>query len=172
MVADVSDAIDALGAEDIADTSRLSVLGYAMGGTVALYAGALDERIGSIISVCGFTPMRSDTAGTPLSGMTRYSHVFTMQPRLGFFEGAENRLPYDFDALIALTAPRKVLIVQPSMDRDADVKAVRETVRQADEIYRMTGAGGNLHLMEPDDYARMTSMTQLNIIKWLKDNTK
>ena len=36
----------------------------------------------------------------------------------------------------------------------------------------MTGADGGLHLMEPDDYARMTSMTQINIIKWLKDNTK
>ncbi len=169
MVEDVSGAIDALGKESLVDISRISVFGYAMGGTVALYAGALDGRISNIVSVCGFSPMRSDKPGTPLSGMSRYSHLFAMQPRLGFFLGQEERLPYDFDDLIALCAPRNVLIVQPTMDRDADCRAVREAVSRAAGIYTMSGAAGNLKLMEPDDYARMTSMTQINIIKWLKE---
>ena len=92
MVEDVSGAIDALGKESLVDSSRISVFGYAMGGTVALYAGALDGRISNIVSVCGFSPMRSDKPGTPLSGMSRYSHLFAMQPRLGFFLGQEERL--------------------------------------------------------------------------------
>ena len=172
MVEDVSSAIDALEKEKMVDAGNISVLGYTMGATVGLYAAALDERIDNVVSVCGFTPMRSDDGKDGMSGMTRYSHLYAMAPRLGFFKGNEARLPYDFDELIALTAPRKVLIVQPVMDRDADVAAVRNAVSRASQIYRWEAAEENLKLMEPDDYGRFSAMTQINVIEWLNKNTK
>lgn len=172
MVEDVSSAIDALQKEALVDGDNITVLGYTMGGTVALHAAALDERIDNVVSVCGFTPMRLDTGKDGLSGMTRYSHLYGMQPMLGLFKGNENRLPYDFDDLIALTAPRGVLIVQPSMDRDADTKAVRNAVSRASLVYRWEGAQDKLELKEPEDYGRFTAMTQINVIEWIKKNTK
>lgn len=172
MVDDVSLATTALEKESIVDSSRISVFGFAMGGTVGLYAAALDSRISNVVSVCGFTPMRTDTSDKGTSGMTRYSHLYGMQPRLGLFEGNEERLPYDFADLIALTAPRGVLIVQPSMDRDASPEDVRKTVEKASAVFGWEGAADRLVLKEPEDVGRMGIMAQINAIEWLKKQTR
>ena len=168
MVADVQDAVTALAADALVDPERISLMGFALGGTVGLYAAALDPRIRNVVSVCGFTPMRTDTGADGMSGMTRYSHLHGLLPRLGLFAGAEERLPYDFEDLIALTAPRGVLIVQPSMDRDADPAAVRQAVQHAAAAYAWAGTPQQLELREPDDYGRLTTMTQIPLIDWLK----
>ena len=163
---------------------RISLMGFALGGTVGLYAAALDTRIRNVVSVCGFTPMRTDTGADGLSGMTRYSHLYGLLPRLGLFEGAEERLPYDFEDLIALTAPRGVLVVQPAMDRDADPAAVRQAVEHAAAAYAWTGAACRigdtvsgpagapvqLELREPDDYGRLTLQMQIPLIAWLREH--
>ena len=182
MVADVQDAITALEKDSLVDPERISLLGFALGGTVGLYAAALDPRVRNVVSVCGFTPMRSDTGADGMSGITRYSHLHSLLPRLGWFAGQEERLPYDFEDLIALTAPRGVLIVQPSMDRDADPDAVRAAVEHASAVYawegastrigpRILGPGGSapvqLELREPEDYARLTAQMQIPISIWL-----
>ena len=39
--------------------------------------------------------------------------------QFGLFVGHDTESPYDDDALLAAVAPRPVLIVQPTMDRDA-----------------------------------------------------
>ena len=184
MVTDVQDAVTALSGDALVDPERISLMGFALGGTVGLYAAALDGRIRNVVSVCGFTPMRSDTGADGLSGMTRYSHLHGLLPRLGFFAGAEERLPYDFEDLIALTAPRGVLVVQPSMDRDADPAAVRRAVEHAAAAYAWEGAACRigpavtgpdgapvrLELREPDDYGRLTLQTQIPLISWLKEH--
>ena len=184
MVADVQDAITALEQDPLVDPERINLLGFALGGTVGLYAAALDTRVRNVVSVCGFTPMRSDTGADGLSGITRYSHLHNLLPRLGWFAGQEERLPYDFGDLIALTAPRGVLIVQPSMDRDADPAAVRRAVEYASAAYAWEGTstrigpsilgpgGGSrvrLELREPEDYARLTAMMQIPAFIWLLD---
>ena len=172
MVCDVEDAVTALEGQSMVDSTNISLFGFAMGGTVGLYAAALDDRIDNVVSVCGFTPMRSDTPDRNMSGMTRYSHLYAMLPKLGFFEGHESRLPYDFEDLIAMTAPRGVLIVQPEMDRDASAADVREAVSDAAAIYGLYGAEDQLGLQQPEDIGRMSISSQINAIKWLKEHTK
>ena len=171
MVEDVQDAVTALQKESLVDSDNITLYGFAMGGTVALYSAALDERVKNVVSVCGFTPMRSDVEGTGMSGMTRYSHLYGMLPKLGFFAGEESRLPYDYEDLIALAAPRGVMVVQPSMDRDADPAAVHAAVDKARHIFRLQGAEKQLYLSEPDDYGRLSDMTQINIVEWIKNHS-
>src|SRR5690606_4355481 len=74
MVEDVRGAIDALQADSLVDPQRISLFGYTLGGTVGLYAAALDPRVHGVVSICGFTPMRTDTVGRGTSGLVRYSH--------------------------------------------------------------------------------------------------
>ena len=114
--------------------------------------------------------MRTDTPHKGASGMTRYSHLYGLAPRLGFFAGNESRLPFDYDELMALIAPRPVLIVQPQRDRDANIEDVRSAVKRARTIYAFGNAGDQLVLQEPDDYARLTNSTQDQIIEWVKKN--
>ena len=170
MVEDVQRAIDGLGGEANVDPSRIGLLGYTMGGAVALHASALDPRVKCVASVAGFTPMRTDTTERGLTGALRYSHDHGLLPRVGLFAHDPASLPYDFDDLIALAAPRPVLIVQPRMDRDADPAAVRAAVAKSREAYEALEAGDRLELMEPDDYARLSTATQDRVVVWLREN--
>src|SRR5262249_7620404 len=119
MVEDSRAAIDALEKDNLVDPQRISLFGYSLGGTVALYTAELDPRVKAVASICGFTPMRNDTADRGTGGIARYSHERGIMPRLGFFVGHESQIPYDFHEVLAAIAPRAALVVQPSLDRDA-----------------------------------------------------
>jgi len=170
MVEDVRSAVTALQRDAVVDPEHISVFGYTLGGTLGLYAAALDERISGVVTICGFTPMRTDLTSQGTSGMTRYSHQHGLIPRLGLFAGNEGNLPYDYDDLMAMIAPRPVLVVQPTRDRDASPGDVRAAVQRARNIYTLKGASGKLGILEPDDYARFTSATQDQTIEWMKNN--
>lgn len=168
MLEDLHEAVTVLQKDSIVDAKRIGVYGFAMGGTLGLYAAALDERISCAVSVAGFTPMRTDVAGRGMSGMTRYSHLYGLIPRLGLFAGSEQRLPYDYDDLMALIAPRPVLVVQPQKDRDASPDDVRAAVKRARAAYALAAAAESISLLEPDDYARLTDATQDSAVEWMK----
>jgi pimeloyl-ACP methyl ester carboxylesterase len=168
MVEDVRGAVDALQADNLVDPKNISVFGYTLGGTVGLYAAALDARISGGVSICGFTPLRTDTPDRGTGGVARYSHERGLLPRLGLFAGREATLPYDYDDLIGLIAPRPVLVVQPQMDRDAHPADVRAAVERARGVYSFYGAPDQLGLDEPRDIARLPAKTQDRAIAWMK----
>ena len=112
LVFDVSQAIDALEKQERIDPHRISLLGYTLGGMVALHAAALDERIAGVVSVAGFSPMQADS-----SQLARFSQLHNLVPKLGLLIGQEDRIPYDYTELIAAIAPRPVMVVQPIMGR-------------------------------------------------------
>jgi len=172
MVEDVHGAIDALEKDSMVDGSKISLFGYSMGGMVGLYSAALDPRVKGVVSISGFTPMRTDTASKGTGGIARYSEIHPMMPRLGFFIGHEQQLPYDFNELIATIAPRPALIVEPQLDRDGTPADVHTAVEQARRVYTLENAGDNLGLYEPWDYTRLTNATQNWIIDWMKKTLK
>ncbi len=168
MVEDTRAALDALERDPRTDPSRLYLFGYTLGGTVALHTAAFDPRVKAVVSVAGFTPLRSDTAAAGLTGLDRYGGLSGLAPRLGLFAGDEARVPYDYDELLALVAPRPVLVVQPRRDRDAAAGDVRTAVGSARTVYSLYGDAGRLALDEPDDIARLTHATQDRAIAWLR----
>jgi len=172
MVEDVGEAVTALRKNPQVDPDRISVFGYSMGGMVGLHAAALDPRIQGVVSIAGFTPMRTDTVDKGTGGIARFSHERGLIPRLGFFVGNEMRIPYDYDELIAAIAPRPVLIVAPKFDRDADQADVRAAVELARPVYELHGAGDALELREPWDYTRLPTSTQNAIIDWMNEILK
>ena len=170
MVEDTRAAIDALEKDSMVDPQRIYLFGYSMGGTVGLYTAALDPRVKGVVSICGFTPMRTDTADRGTGGVARYSHERGLIPRLGFFAGQEDRIPYDFDELLGTIAPRPALVIQPQFDRDATPADVHTAVEQARKVYALYGATDKLALQEPWDYNRLPDETQDGIIQWMKAN--
>ena len=170
MVEDVRAAVDVLQKDAVVDPVKISVFGYTLGGTVGLYVAALDDRIAGVVTICGFTPMRTDTPEKGTSGMTRYSNEYGLLPRLGLFAGKEAKLPYDYEDLIALIAPRPVLVVQPQRDRDVTSAEVRAAIERAKNIFKLKNVPDKLGLLEPDDYARFPSATQEQAINWIKKN--
>ena len=170
MVEDTRAAIDALEKDGMVDSQRIYLFGYSMGGTVGLYTAALDSRVKGVVSICGFTPMRTDTADRGTGGVARYSHERGLMPRLGFFAGNEDRIPYDFHELLGTIAPRPALVIQPQFDRDATPGDVHKAVEQAKKVYALYGAPDKLALQEPWDYNRLPDSTQDWIIQWMKGN--
>jgi pimeloyl-ACP methyl ester carboxylesterase len=172
MVEDARAAIDALEKENIVDSQRVYLFGYSLGGMVGLYTAALDARVKGVVSISGFTPMRTDTAQTGTGGVARYSKERGLIPRLGFFVGHEGQIPYDFDDVLSLIAPRPALVVQGQLDRDATPADVSAAVERAKNVYSLYSSPENLALYEPWDYNRLPDKTQDWIVDWMSKNLK
>jgi pimeloyl-ACP methyl ester carboxylesterase len=172
LIEDAQSAIDMLQKDSMVDPQRIYLYGYSLGGAVAIYTAALDSRVKGIVSVAGFTPMRTDTAASGTGGVARYSNVRDFIPRLGFFVGHESQIPYDFDDLLAMIAPRPALIVQPLLDREATPADVSMAVDKARRVYSLYGAGTKLSLSEPWDFNRLPINTLDQTVQWMSMNDK
>lgn len=168
MLADVKGAVDALSHLDFVDSTKIFAGAYSLGATVSLYAAALDERIAGLVSVSGFTPMRTDSKDNGMEGVKAFSHLHGLIPRLGFFAGHENRIPYDYQDILGLIAPRPLLIIAPMLDKTANLKAVKASVAEAVEIYKIMGAPKHISISSPDDFNRFSNETQKIIYDWAR----
>lgn len=168
MITDTKAAVDAMYNLDFVDNSRILLSGYSLGGTVALLSAALDERVAGVVSVAGFTPMRTNTLDRGTEGIKAYSHLHGLIPKLGFFaEGNERRIPVDFDEIIATIAPRPVLLIAPERDKDAHIADIRNSVEQVEEIYEHYNVKENIELFTPNDYSRFSTVSRNKIYDWL-----
>jgi len=172
MIDDTRHVMDALQKESIVDTNRIYLYGYSMGGMVAIHTAAIDPRVKGVVSICGFTPMRTDTAARGTGGLARYSVDLPLAPWMARFIGHEAQVPYDYNELMALIAPRPVYVLQPQLDRDASPADVATAVDQARKIYSLYNATDKLVLDEPWDYNRLPEATQDRIIKWMNANMR
>ena len=168
MVADTRAAIDAVSALDVIDADRIYAIGYGLGAKVGLLTAALDDRLKATAAVCGFDALRLDSPGKGTEGIRHYSHLHGLIPRLGVFAGQESRLPFDYDEAVALTAPRAVLLVAPTLDRYAPVEDVRREVQAARNVYRLFDRGTALELQTPEDFNRFTRQRQEQVFDWIE----
>jgi pimeloyl-ACP methyl ester carboxylesterase len=172
MVSDTRAAIDAIQKDGMCDADKVYLFGYSMGGMIGLHTAAVDDRVKGVVSICGFTPMRTDTTDKGTGGLARYSVELPLLPRLGAFIGHESQLPYDYDELIATVAPRPVYVVAPQLDRDATPSDVHAAVEQARGVYTLLNAANKLELFEPWDYNRLPESTLDKVVDWMKLNMK
>ena len=170
MVADVRWAVDALTELELIDPQRIYVAGYSLGGAVGLYSAALDERIAGVISVCGFTPMRSNKPGKTAEGIYEYSHLHGLLPRLGFFAQNEERIPYDFNEILAAVAPRPLLIVAPTWDQYASFTDINHCLSEVKKVYDLYKQKEKVELFAPEDYNRFSEEMKSKVISWMKQN--
>ncbi len=168
MVTDVKGAVDALENFDFINSSQIVVLGYSLGANVGLYSAAMDERIAGIISIAGFTPMRTNTLEKGTEGIMAYSHLHGLMPRLGFFVGNESRIPYDYHELLATLAPRSVLIIAPEYDKDAHIQDIKQCIKQTSTINSIYNFENNIQLLIPNDINRFSKEILNDVVEWLK----
>ena len=163
MVVDVRAAIDALSRMPFVDPKRIYVLGYSMGGMVALHAAALDPRIAGVISVAGFTPMRLDRSDNGAAFVSRWGRWRLIEPRLGAFVGSESHIPYDYHEVLSLIAPRPIWIISPQIDTENTFTDVQACVAEVRKVYKLLGAEDRLQTYFPDDYNRYSPELQAEV---------
>jgi pimeloyl-ACP methyl ester carboxylesterase len=167
MVTDTRAAVDAVAALEAVDSSRIYLVGYALGAKVGLVTAALDERVKGVAAVCGVDPLRLSRAEKGTEGVQHYSHLHGLLPRLGFFVGQESRLPFDFDEVLAAIAPRRTLIVAPTLDRYAPVADVQFEVEQSRKVYTRLGNEDALQLQMPLAFNSFTPSMEEAVVNWL-----
>ncbi|WP_414663353.1 alpha/beta hydrolase family protein [Horticoccus sp. 23ND18S-11] len=154
MVADTRSAITAAAGLKEIDASRIYLLGYALGGKVALWTAALDDRPAGVISVAGFTPLRTSR---DTEGIRAYSHLHGLVPRFGFYADTPAELPLDYDDVLRAIGPRRTLVVAPTHDRHADLAALQRLVQPFKQV----------ELATPEEFNRFTPEIQRLVFDWL-----
>ena len=148
--------IDQLLTDPDIDGKRIAVVGHSRNGKTALLAAAMDERIALVIpsqagcggsAPCRVTPDLAEikgngrpTAETVAVINKSFPHWFCGNFKA--FGAAPEKLPFDQHALIALCAPRPVLLSNATEDSWANPAGQFEMLRAADPVYRLVAGDG------------------------------
>ena len=126
------------------DGKRVAAVGHSRNGKAALVAAAFDERFALAIPLqagCGGTAPSRGKVGESVKVINdHFPHWFAETFRQ--FNEQPERLPFDQHSLVALMAPRPVLLSNAQEDTWANPAGQFEMLRAADPVYRLLGAEG------------------------------
>lgn len=139
MIWDVSRIVDWLETQPYVDPLQIGCIGHSHGAYGSIFAGAFELRVSAVIASCGFTTLRSDP------DPDRWSHKTALIPQLGMYLPDVASIPFDWQQICALVAPRPLYVwyttrdaIFPNTDNlDALFKDVRS-------VYGLYGAANDL----------------------------
>lgn len=135
----LSRAQDYLETDPAVDAKRVSVYGASRFGRAVLWAGARDQRFAAVIACCsgkfGGAVLRRNY-GDALNTLPGYWFA----PALKNYLGDINKLPVDAPMLLALVAPRPVLLQTGHYDHAGDPKGEFLSAVDAGPVYKLLGA--------------------------------
>jgi dienelactone hydrolase len=110
MIWDMSRVVDYLRTLSFVDPLQIGSIGHSHGAYTTLFAAAFEPRISLAIASCGFTTFRSDPEPD------RWSHLTALIPQLGTYLPEVKNIPFDWQHICALTAPRPLLVWYATQD--------------------------------------------------------
>ena len=160
-----SRAIDYLVTLPEVEPTQIALSGHSRNGKSSVFAAAFDERIGAVVASGGntgeATPWRytNDPFGSETAEIITTVNPHWFHPRLRFFIGNEDKLPFDQNTLFALIAPRGVLINSAFTESANTVVGFEEHFRSLRRVYEFVGQPENaqfrlrpgLHATTADD---------------------
>ncbi|MGE0409035.1 MAG: alpha/beta hydrolase, partial [Amphiplicatus sp.] len=162
-----SRAADALLADERIDPKGLIAWGHSRYAKAALLAAAFDDRFDAVIahqSGAGGASLNRKKAGESIKAITKtYPHWFSA--RYARYADKAETLPVDQHQLLALVAPRPILLGNARRDVWSDPAGALRAARGADPVYELYGETGL-------DQARMTPFSpQAELSFWIRPGT-
>jgi dienelactone hydrolase len=139
-------AVDVLTTLAEVDPGRIGAIGHSLGGHNAVFVALFDDRIGAVVSSCGFNAFPhyygGNIAGWSHSGyMPRLRSVYGLDPA---------KVPFDFPELIGALAPRTVFVNAPTRDANFEIGGVKACLEAAGPVFRLLGQPGHLRAVHPE----------------------
>ncbi len=146
--------IDLLQARADVDPNRIGVIGHSLGGHSALFVGAFDTRLKVIVSSCGWTLMDYYNAGEEATKkyagrLGPWAQELYMPLLRDKYDLDPKKMPFDFDEVIAVLAPRAFFSNSPVNDSNFAVKGVRKGIADVSIVYLFLGAEDKLQVRYP-----------------------
>ncbi len=148
-------AMDVLADVTEVDAKRVALFGHSRRGKTSMLASAMDERFALVIphqaGSVGTAPARTGRPTPPpetikLVNDTR-PHRFS--DRFKQFNDQPERLPVDLHCLIAMAAPRPVLLSNAEADPGANPPGQFRMLQAAEPVYQLHGADGLAGATQP-----------------------
>jgi len=142
----LSRAVDYLETDKGVDAKRIAILGVSRLGKTVMWAGARDTRIALVIASCsgeGGAALSRRNYGETIAHLTAPSR-FPYQFCANYQKFAEhvNQFPVDANLLVALMAPRPVLLQTGDKDQWSDPKGEFLAAVAAGPVFRLLGKQG------------------------------
>jgi hypothetical protein len=142
----LSRAMDYLETDSGVDSKRVAVLGVSRLGKTVMWAGAHDQRFAMVIASCsgeGGAALSRRNYGETIAHLTapsRYPYQFCAN--YGKFAQHVDQLPVDANMLVALIAPRPLLLQTGDKDFWSDPKGEFLAAVAAGPVYKLLGKQG------------------------------
>ena len=137
------------------EKEKIGVIGHSLGGHNAIFAAAFDPRLQVIVSSCGWTLMDYYNAGERTTAhyggrLGPWAQDRYMPFVRDKYELDSGKLPFDFDEIIALLAPRPFFSNSPVRDLNFSIEGVRKGISRVKQVYSFMDVPGNMVLSCPD----------------------
>lgn len=152
-------ALDYLETRKEVDKTKFGVTGRSGGGAYSWWITALDERIKASAPTAGVTDLQNQVIDGCIEG-----HCDCM-----FFV---NTYRWDFSRLVALAAPRPLLIVNTDKDTIFPIDGVFRIYQDVRRIYEMDGVEGNLGLQVSEGPHKDLQPLNMGAFHWMERHLK
>ena len=132
--------------------AQIGLAGHSRNGKQALLAAAFDERIGAVVPSSGNSgendPWRYTTEpfGNESIELLAGAQSHWFSNRLRFFAGREDKLPVDQNSLLALVAPRGLMMYSGFAESAGNPLGFEQAYRSALRVYQFLGREQNIWL--------------------------
>jgi hypothetical protein len=136
-------ALDVLEEQPFVKGDRFGTIGHSLGGHNGVFTAAFDSRLVVVVSSCGLDTFEDYMDGN-ITGWTSERYM----PRLRNYPSAA--IPFDFQEVIALLAPRTCFLSAPIGDTNFKWRSVDRIAGAARPVYRLFGEPSRLRVEHPD----------------------